>query len=83
MMIAALSDDEKYRIVWFKDAGLAFASSEYQVKMNKGQAFSLVSYDSTYLWAVGRAVDGSSNEQAFHHLKLRRSDGFINSAFYK
>jgi hypothetical protein len=62
-MIAALSDDEKYRIVWFRDAGVASASSDYQVEMNKGQAFSLVSYDSTYLWAVGRAVDDSSNEE--------------------
>jgi hypothetical protein len=40
--------------------------------MNEGQAFSLVFWGSTYIWAVGRAVDGSSNEQAFHHLKLNR-----------
>ena len=83
MMIAAFSDDENYKIVWIKRLGDVHPDFRFQVNMNKGQAFSLVFWDSTKIWAVGRAVDGSSNEQAFHHLKLRRSDGFINSAFYK
>ena len=51
--------------------------------MNNGQAFSLVSWDSDNIWAVGRAQDSSSNEQAFHHLKLHRDDGVIYSALYK
>ena len=32
---------------------------------------------------MGRAEDSSSNEQAFHHLKLRKDDGVIYSAVYK
>ena len=84
MMMAAFSDDENYRIVWIRDFGsISSARSRYQVNMNNGQAFSLVSWDSTYIWAVGRAVDGLNNEQAFHHLKLKRQDGTINSALYK
>ena len=81
-MIVALSDDENYRIIWIKEFGTN-CLSEYQVHMNKGQAFSLVSWTTTYIWAVGRAVDGSNNEQAFHHLKLNKIDGVIDSAFYK
>ena len=69
-MIAAFSDDEKYKIVWIKNFGSS-ASSMFQVNMNKGQPFSLVS-DLLNMWAVGRAVDSSSNEQAFHHLNLKK-----------
>ena len=82
LMIVAFSDDEKYKIVWIRRL-YDDPDFRYQVNMNKGQAFSLVFWDSTYIWAVGRAVDGSSNEQAFHHLKLDREEGFINSALYK
>jgi hypothetical protein len=38
--------------------------------MNFGQAMQLVYYDSTYIFVVGRAKDGSGNEIAFLHLKL-------------
>jgi hypothetical protein len=51
--------------------------------MNKGQAFSLVKWDIDYIWAVGRVVDGSSVEQAFHHVKFEFKDGTIHSANYK
>jgi hypothetical protein len=77
MMIAAFSDDENYRIVWITGFGVSSGYSQYQVNMIKGQAFSLVFWDSNYIWAVGRAVDGSSNEQAFHHLKLKRQNSDI------
>ena len=44
--------------------------------MNNGQPFSLVetTSDTTYLCAVGRVIDSSGNELAFHHLKLKRDD---------
>jgi hypothetical protein len=83
LMIVAFSDDENYRIVWIRDFEKSEGKSQYQVNMNNGQAFSLVFWDSDYIWAVGRAVDSSSNEQAFHHLKLHRDYGDIDSALYK
>jgi hypothetical protein len=84
MMIAAFVDDFKCRIVWIKDFGISSGLSLYLVQsLNAAQAFSLVYYDSAYIWAVGRAVDSSSNEQAFHHLKLKKDDGIIDSAIYK
>ena len=51
--------------------------------MEKGQAFSLVSWDSTYIWAVGRALDDSSNEQAFHHIKMAKEFFAYDSGLYK
>ena len=81
-MIAAFVDDVKCRIVWIKDFGISSGLSLYLVRSLNGEAFSLVFYDSAYIWAVGRAEDGS-NEQAFHHIKLKKSDGTIYSALYK
>lgn len=80
-MIASIGDQALYRILWIKNFG-STGESLYQVNMGNGQAFSLVLYDSDYIWAVGRAEDGS-NEQAFHHIKLKKSDGTIYSALYK
>jgi len=42
-----------------------------------------VALNTDYLCAVGSVIDSSSNEQAFHHLKLRLSDGNDYSALYK
>jgi hypothetical protein len=84
LLIASFSIDTDYRILYFKEVGNPTAGlSLYQVNSNNGKPYSLVLYDSTYIWAVGRVVDSSSNEHAFHHLKLGRSDGTLNSAIYK
>ena len=55
MMIAAFVDDVKCRIVWIKDFGISSGLSLYLVRSLNGEAFSLVFYDSAYIWAVGRA----------------------------
>ena len=84
MMIAAYLDDDKCKIIYINGFGTSSGLSKYLVQWTKGQTFSLVfCYDTTYIWAVGRAVDSSNNEQAFLHLKLKKDDGDIMSAIYK
>jgi hypothetical protein len=84
MMIVAYFTDTNYRILWFKDFGISSGVVLYIVTgYDGGQPFSLVLCDSSYIWAVGRAEDSSGREQAFHHLKLKKDDGIIDSAIYK
>ncbi len=80
MLIAAFSYNSAYTILGVKDIGTTSPTVIYQINcMYDGQPFSLVSYDNTFLFAVGRAIDLSGNELAFHHLKFRRADGTIAS----
>jgi hypothetical protein len=47
-----------------------------------GDPYSIVTQDSIYLWVVGRMKDTSGNEKAFHHARIRKTDGISNLAIY-
>jgi hypothetical protein len=54
LLIVAFYNDNKIRIIFFRDLGSS-GSTANQVDANfNGQAFQLVYYDSTYIFAVGR-----------------------------
>ena len=83
ILVAAINNDQNYQLLWFKDFSIAAGLPLTKVTMNNGQPFSIIEYDSTNLWVVGRAIDGSAQEQAFHHLQVQRADGVITRALYK
>jgi hypothetical protein len=47
-----------------------------------GDPYSIVNYDSTYIWVVGRMRDSSGNEKAFHHARINKADGISSLAIY-
>lgn len=82
LYIAYVYQPTLYQVFKLSNLSTNGFSLTYLISATNGEPFTILNEDISYFWMIGRIIDASSSELAFHHARIRKIDGINDRAFY-